>query len=591
MISVNQIFVNQNIGFFGKLSGWLPAIAVMFTISFVSACDLIDDSGNDMLTPGEEPEMTVLSSQSLSVKTYTQTSLTLATSETTFAYPGDTVGLLGYVYVGETDVPAAGGSIEFSAEIETRSGLVEVPIGIVPLQAGRATTDWETPDEYAGNYRVFARYLTDGQLAPSQWQFPLYITRPNREAAVIYSMARLNHIVNLMHSRSGLDNVLVGGPTADLEQTLRNEFDLQLLESFYRAESSPEDVTFPDVAKTLEAAGITRSDTIELCVRTTLIVAASENVLVVIIKGTDGEPNSTMNEDAGSPSAWPDGSDIAVHPGWAWMADKLVNGFAEARCGDDDWANPDFPGLAELINRHRVDPVSGTVRRLYITGHSLGGAQARMTGVQMASTAMAAGDRVYTFGSPWQGAYNNIFDLRSFESYAESRLAEYGIEYFAMQGNRDRVPGFGEETVSEKWDDNLSNFAGFASWWVTIGRSARCVFDEISSWFGASDGCDDRVSERPIGYDSPRRTLPMTSSSHQKLDTSLNGIVDAEGKPVYYSTDVSDKFTARQAQAHWVGDYEFATKRRLRGNPARYNFYFPASSEGSIRQPLEIEAL
>jgi len=53
--------------------------------------------------------------------------------------------------------------------------------------------------------------------------------------------------------------------------------------------------------------------------------------------------------------------------------------------------------------------------------------------------------------------------------------------------------------------------------------------------------------------------------------------------PAYHSTGFGP--------AHWVGDYEFNARSRLRGDPTRYNFYFPESENGDIRKPIEIAPL
>ena len=579
------------------------------------ACTGCTDNFKTNNESGPANEQVVLQSGTLTVESYQSASTTLATSHRRIAIPGDTIRLIAYVYDSALQTPVSSGTVDFSAEIIIDDGatIVEVPIGQVAIADGRAEIDWVTSTDFKGLYTVQASFAGAVGFSPSRWQFYVSIVRPNDEGATLYAMARLNHIVNLMKSPTMVDSEFEDGADQSLTDILQEEFNLTLVNnySYYRLESGiVEDIRFPDSETYLSHGGLIRNKKVDLCVRTSLFVAANDDILAIVVRGTDGGPNGDVN-DEGSPSEYPAyANDVAVHPGWAWMVTKLLNGFPDNTCdedGDDSYPNDDFPGLRTIIETHRLNS-SGDIRQLYITGHSLGGALVSMIAVKLANDPFRRGDRVYTFGAPWQGAYNKLFDFDDFKPYAERRTRNNGIRLFMAEGSLDPVPRITENTVREKWDEGLSSI------WSRVGAAlvsggVKCAAEEVASWFGVGDGCDD--IDRPIGYEKPSKFWRYFINSHKHRRLYLDGtpairlctmgpqaqevcniarktdcavadrVVSCD--PVYHSTSFGP--------AHWVGDYEFDARVQLRGDPTRYNFYFPESSNGSIRKPIEIVPL
>lgn len=567
----------------------------------------------------DDSEKTVLTSGNLFVQSYQSASTTLATSYRRTVDPGDSIKLVSYVYDSDLMEPVAAGVVEFSARLEIDDGtVIDEAIGQASIVDGRAEIVWKTSTEFFGIYSVRATFNGDDNLSPSQWQFAQHVARPNDEGALAYTMVRLNHLVNLMTSPTTLGSVFEDGPDENLADVLMAEFGLGIVNdySYYRLESFEEtEIGFKDTTTFLESLGRNDTKFVDLCVRTSLFVAANDDVLVIIIKGTDGGPNEDVNEE-GSPSSHSNyANNIAVHPGWAWMSAKMVNGFSNWRCGEDAYRNSVFPGLRRIIEDNRIAP-DGTIRRVYISGHSLGGAIARMAAVKMVNGPLMRKDRVYTFGAPWQNAYNTLFGFDDFRSYAGNRFRDNGIREFRAEGNNDPIPSITERATNRAWYSSTSGLKYYA---VTVIRAAKCAVDEVKSWFGAGDGCEDDVVDRPIGYNSPdlRTRFGFTSLNHRRLymdgtpaiercyETLVDDVLEIECKtaqktqclatdvsctPLYHKTDVGD-FSVIQSRAHWVGDYEFDAKTKLRGDPTRYNFYFPDSTGGRIRMPLEVLAL
>jgi len=606
---------------------YLTSIALLAGLN--GACSQSDGGSRAVQTE----QTLVLSSKSRVIDVFESASTTLAVSEQKSGAPGDTIDFVAFTYDTDSEAPLSGGMIEFSAELESDVGsdTLQIPIGAAALINGQADIAWETPTEFFGEYLIRATFAGDASIAPSEWQFRQPIARPDNAGAVRYAMARLNHLVTLMSGPDNagsmlVDSVFVDGPDSLLSDVLADEFGLELLEGYYRLERGGNRFVIDgDVETYLKSFGFDRTKEVHnMSVRTSFFLAANDNVLVLVIKGTDGSVNEAVNAE-GSPARllssgglltdinlfFHGGDGVAVHPGWAWMTDMLVSGFIASN-------GQDFQGLTNLVNQHRIN-ANGEERRLYIGGHSLGGALSRMSALALAADgATRLGDRVYTFGAPWQGAYNTLLGFTNFERHARATFENNGIELTTVEGYLDPIPLLPESIVAKNWRDGLPSFGDYLKDIAKIGCK---IANEISSWFGGGDRCALTIS-RPVGFESPPRVSNNGFNSKSHFKRYMNGAIAVERcatqlvngvnmeplcnvvpepdcqldvltkcERLYHSTDVGGSDDPVRKRAHWVGDYEDNEKQRLRGDPTRYNFYYPASRHGDIRKPLEIVVL
>ncbi|MFV1985272.1 MAG: hypothetical protein ACC657_17120, partial [Thiohalomonadales bacterium] len=525
-------------------------VIVVVLIVLLSGCG--GRSNSD--TPGSQNSK--LTSSTMAINVFEKASMTLAVSEQTFGFPGDNINIIAYTYEAESEIPVSDGSIEFSAEFKNDKDntIIEFPIGIAPLVNGRADIAWTTSTDYFGEYTIKTKYLGENTIAPSEWQYSQFISRPNDKGAVIYSLARLNHIVNLLKNPADTNNVSTvasvfeDGLDRPLSDLLSQEFGLKLLEVYNRLEGGGGSFTvYNDLAtnlsfdyKKIENNIIKTVD--DLCVRTTFFIAANDDVLVLIIKGTDGEINTKVN-NLGSPARITLGNKIAVHPGWAWMTGKLISGFApEPGCnGQPSIYYPSFTGLNELINKHRINPITGKNRQLYVSGHSLGGALARMSMLALVENGVSKpGDKVFTFGAPWQGAYNEfnplgliVSDTSSlldrFEPYANKVFNNNGLGLAVIEGANDPIPGLPDREARKGWDDSAPKLESI----LKYVQKACGVINKISKFFDAGEVCAEGPLSRLVGFDRPYiyNTISFISNSHYQryidgsivIERDLNG--------------------------------------------------------------------
>jgi len=600
---------------------------VLALIVLLSGCG----GGSSSNTAGGQNS--TLTSSTMAIEVFEKASMTLAVSEQSFGFPGDIINIIAYTYEAESEIPVSDGSIEFSAEFKNDKDntIIEFPIGIAPLINGRADIAWTTSTEYFGDYTIKTKYLGENTIAPSEWQYSQFISRPNDKGAVIYSLARLNHIVNLLRNPADTNNVFTvgsefeNGPDRPLSDFLSQEFGLTLLETYNRLEGGGGSFTVYNDLKTNLSFDYKKIEnniikTVNnLCVRTTFFIAANDDVLVLIIKGTDGVFNEEVNEE-GSPARITLNNKIAVHPGWAWMTSKLISGFVpEPGCnGQSSIYYPSFTGLNELINKHRVNPTTGKYRQLYVSGHSLGGALARMSMLALVESGTSKpGDKVFTFGAPWQGAYNEFNPLGllvsntsslldRFEPYANTVFSNNGLGLVVIEGANDPIPGLPDREARKAWDKSAPKLESI----LKYVQKACGVINKISKFFGGDEVCSEDPLSRLVGFDRHFNTIYFTSNSHYQryidgsivFERDLNGTktrsniecakpTELNCKPLYHSTDVGGIDDAARKRAHWVGDYEFNSRIRLRGDPTKYNYYFPARLRGKVRIPMDIVPL
>lgn len=410
------------------------------------------------------------SSEARTLTIYQRSSTTLATTARPQMTTGEKTDLVAYVYdPGEAIEPS--GEVSFfdgtqllgssslmdgRAEFEWKAYEIDEEGDPIMICDPHDPTDCELLKHSVGSIPITAVYSGDSVFTPSFWTFPQELNAPSPALHVHYAMAQFAEQIN--------------DPGSPLEERLSNDFDLELLELEERIEycpaGGPGDV---DGCDTVEVDGrISQIDWffglfgdgegLEMEMprfRSSFFLAKNDEVLVLVFRGTDGEPNEKAN-DLGEPGFWEiSGIDypIVAHPGWAYMTDTLYEGFLPADGSEY------FEGIKSLVQAERDQG-----QALYIGGHSLGGALARMILLRLAADGLAqTGDRIYTFGSPWQGARNDLRcypDLRDCDSETEPR--EFDDVYFdivtgqlgtshssQVEGRLDRVPSAPDDGVRE----------------------------------------------------------------------------------------------------------------------------------------------
>jgi len=223
-------------------------------------------------------------------------------------------------------------------------------------------------------------------------------------------------------------------------------------------------------------------------------------------------------------------------------------------------------------------------------------------------------DRVFTFGAPRQGAYNNFDFIRldRFELYANAVFVNNDLELTVVEGDNDPIPPLPDNKARDSWDTSLSLLE------TVLGylRKGCGVLNKISNFFEAGDVCDEDVSiKRPVGFDRyPWGIESFRSNSHHRKyingklafkrcektseDLKCTSVTDAVCQTfgttcdyAFHKADVSGVDEAILQRYHWVGDYEYNSKIRLRGVPGEFNFYFPANRLGKVRMPMNIVPL
>ncbi|MBE7506195.1 MAG: hypothetical protein HS101_07890 [Planctomycetia bacterium] len=570
-------------------------------------------------------ETTLLSNIEYSVTVFTGSSLVLATAETNPIEATRPNKLIADVYDAATLSGAGvGGAIDFYKGDQL--------IGSAPIANGRAELPWTAPND-EGTYSISALFA-GGNLAPGAASFPLAVIPPsNIYPQNMYIMARLaalseqfgddNGDIPVMRrpSFTGItqncaDQTYVAGcqdtvtcmpPNSelfecsrDLASVLAQEFGLELVLAKYRLTRSPQNVTIVgQLSRVLKRiAGESGPDgdhpfETTLQFKSSFFVAKDDDALVISIRGTDGPENVHVNNQF-EPALWylRQGPEYVVaHPGWGYMTDHLYYGGFGG-----------FVGLKSVIEQNRIGPKGP--RRLYLTGHDMGGSLARMVMLRLAIDGLRdAQDRVYTFGAFSTDAYSYWIGLGKFDAELLAPLDPgYQIGYLGCQdvtclyqhfglngytytvmGDRDRTPNNMDVRTKKKWDgaiklnnvleaiedmadditDYLEEHAPFLSDW---GAS-------IVSFFGgdSSDSAPlDLEIPRPIGYHS----------------TFFNTVFRINADPNVPDETFSWWTYESRFKYHHSAEYVRFCLEQLRN--LNQGYYFP-NNNVQVRQPLNLQ--